>query len=668
MGYHMAVTDLHEGGSLEELATLPDEGITSYKLFMAYKGALMVDDETLFATMEVAAQTGALVMVHAENGDLIDVLVRQALEAGNTEPLYHALTRPPEAEGEATNRAIQLAHVAGAPLYVVHVTCREAVEPIARAREAGWDVWGETCTQYFFNSLDDIAKPNFEGAKYVYSPPVRDKSNWDVLWNAVRTDALSAISTDHCAFLWDGQKTLGKDDFSKIPNGGPGLENRLHMIHEFGARAGRISLNRMVELLATSPAKLFGLYPKKGTVAVGSDADLVIFDPERKHTITAANQHSKTDYNLYEGTEVTGTPEVVLLRGNVLVENDELVASPGIGQLRGAREVRPGAAREERGRLAAGGRRFDHAAPARRLGRAGELESRLPEERGVLVERALPTAGRDEHVQVRELRRRRLVRRRRAGARRGAASRPARSPARHALQDRDRLLVLPVVDDRLQDVGVAARGNGLEEVAADHLAPLGQLGAGDDVRLVEEDPAGLRGYDRGSSARNVAVAAAHVDDRARSGRSPRPRAPTSVSAAGLACHRAVEARRLVRSRRAVGPDVLAVNVREGVLAGPRRCGRARPRRPRSTGGPDERRPARDRLRVVRAQRARRARSARSGRRRARAARRARRARAAGGSSDASCVPGRRARARSTDRGSSATSSSASPSTAATWTA
>jgi dihydropyrimidinase len=282
--------------------------------------------------MEVAAETGALVMVHAENGDLIDVLVRQALDAGNTEPKYHALTRPPEAEGEATNRAIQLAHVAGAPLYVVHVTCKEAVDPIALARERGWNVWGETCTQYFFKSLDDIAKPNFEGAKYVYSPPVRDKSNWDVLWNAVRTDALSVISTDHCAFLWDGQKTMGKDDFSKIPNGGPGLENRLHMIHEFGVRAGRISLNRMVELLATNPAKLFGLYPRKGTIAVGSDADIVIFDPERKHTIAAATHHSKADYNLYEGTEVTGTPEVVLLRGQVLVENGELVAKPGIGQ------------------------------------------------------------------------------------------------------------------------------------------------------------------------------------------------------------------------------------------------------------------------------------------------------------------------------------------------
>jgi dihydropyrimidinase len=332
MGYHMAVTDLKEGGTLEELATLPDQGVTSYKLFMAYKGALMVDDETLFRTMEVAAKTGALVMVHAENGDVIDVLVKQALAAGNTEPLYHALTRPPEAEGEATNRAIQLAHLAGAPLYVVHVTCKQAVEPIALARERGWNVWGETCTQYFFNSLDDIAKPNFEGAKYVYSPPVRDKSNHDVLWNAVRTDALSVISTDHCAFLFDGQKTLGKDDFSKIPNGGPGLENRLQMIHEFGVRSGRISLNRLVELLATNPAKLFGLYPRKGTVAVGSDADLVIFDPARTATISAATHHSKADYSLYEGMQVTGTPDVVLLRGNVIVENGELVASPGIGR------------------------------------------------------------------------------------------------------------------------------------------------------------------------------------------------------------------------------------------------------------------------------------------------------------------------------------------------
>jgi dihydropyrimidinase len=332
MGYHMAITDLKEGGSLEELASLPDQGVTSYKLFMAYKGALMVDDETLFRSMQVAADSGALVMVHAENGDAIDVLVKEALAEGHTEPHWHALTRPPETEGEATNRAIQLARVAGAPLYVVHVSCREAVEPIALAREKGWNIWGETCTQYFFVDYTFLERPNFEGAKYVYTPPPREKSNQDVLWNAVRTDILSAISTDHCAFNWDGQKTLGKDDFSKIPNGGPGLENRLHMIHEFGVRPGRITLNRMVELLSTNPAKLFGLYPRKGTIAVGSDADIVVFDPERKLTITAAEHHSKIDYNLYEGTEVTGSPEVVLLRGNVLVENDELVASPGIGQ------------------------------------------------------------------------------------------------------------------------------------------------------------------------------------------------------------------------------------------------------------------------------------------------------------------------------------------------
>jgi dihydropyrimidinase len=331
-GFHMAVTDLQDGGTLEELATLPDQGITSYKLFMAYKGAIMVDDDTLFRVMQVAGETGALVMVHAEHGDAIDVLVKQALAQGKTEPKYHALTRPPETEGEATNRAIQLARVAGCKLYVVHVSCKEAVEPIALAREKGWDVWGETCTQYFFVDYTFLERPNFEGAKYVYTPPPRPKANQEVLWDAVRTDVLSAISTDHCAFLWDGQKTLGRDDFSKIPNGGPGLENRLHMIHEFGVRAGRISLNRMVELLCTNPAKLFGLYPRKGTIAVGSDADLVVFDPTRKHTITAANQHSKTDYNLYEGTKVTGSPELVLLRGHVLVEGDRLLAEPGSGQ------------------------------------------------------------------------------------------------------------------------------------------------------------------------------------------------------------------------------------------------------------------------------------------------------------------------------------------------
>jgi dihydropyrimidinase len=330
-GFHIAVTDLNEGGTLEELAMLPDQGITSYKLFMAYKGAIMVDDETLFRVMQVAADTGALVMVHAEHGDSIDVLVKQALAEGKTEPKYHALTRPPETEGEATNRAIQLSRVAGCRLYVVHVSCREAVDPIAVAREKGWDVWGETCTQYFFIDYTFLERPNFEGGKYVYTPPPRPKENQEVLWRAVKNDVLSVISTDHCAFLWDGQKTLGKDDFSKIPNGGPGLENRLQMIHEFGVRQGRITLNRMVELLSTNPAKYFGLYPRKGTVAVGSDADIVVFDPEKRMTISASTHHSRCDYNLFEGTEVTGVPEVVLLRGKVIVENGELTGRPGDG-------------------------------------------------------------------------------------------------------------------------------------------------------------------------------------------------------------------------------------------------------------------------------------------------------------------------------------------------
>jgi dihydropyrimidinase len=332
MGYHMAITDLREGGSLEELASLPDQGVTSYKLFMAYKGALQVDDETLFRSMEVAADSGALVMVHAENGDAIDVLVKKALAEGHTEPHWHALTRPPETEGEATNRAIQLAHVAGCSLYVVHVSCREAVEPIALAREKGWDVWGETCTQYFFVDYTFLERPDFEGGKFVYTPPPRPKENQDVLWSAVRNDVLSVVSTDHCAFSWGEQKAMGRDDFSKIPNGGPGLENRLHMIHHFGVRDGRITLNRMVELLCTNPAKLFGLYPRKGTLAPGSDADVVIFDPERPKRITAAGQHSRSDYNLYEGTEVIGDVDTVLLRGTVLVEGGELKAEPGVGQ------------------------------------------------------------------------------------------------------------------------------------------------------------------------------------------------------------------------------------------------------------------------------------------------------------------------------------------------
>jgi dihydropyrimidinase len=332
VGFHLAVTDLSDGGTLDDLAKAPEEGVTSYKLFMAYKGAIMVDDETLFKTMRVASETGALVMVHAENGDAIDVLVKEALSEGRTEPKWHAATRPPITEGEATNRAIQLARVAGAPVYVVHVSCDEAIEPIARARTNDWHAWGETCTQYLFIDETALDQPNFEGAKYVYTPPPRPKKNQELLWHALATDVLSVVSTDHCPFNWDGQKTLGKEDFSKIPNGGPGIENRLHMLHHFGVREGRISMRRFVELVSTNPARFFGLYPRKGTIAVGSDADIVVFDPEKRHTISVERHHSNIDYNLYEGTEVVGAPEVVLVRGQVVVENDELVGEPGTGQ------------------------------------------------------------------------------------------------------------------------------------------------------------------------------------------------------------------------------------------------------------------------------------------------------------------------------------------------
>ena len=332
VGFHIGVTDLHEGGTLEDLAKLPDEGITSYKLFMAYKGAVMVDDETLFKTMQVAAETGALVMVHAENGDAIDIIVKNAVADGKTEPIWHARTRPMETEAEATNRAIQLARVAGCPLYVVHVSCQPAVEPIALAREKGWDAWGETCTQYLFIDESALDQPGFEGGKYIYTPPPRPKEHQEHLWTAIRSDVLSVVSTDHCPFNWPEQKAINGKEFQQVPNGGPGIENRLHMLHHFGVREGRITLNRMVELTSTNVAKLFGLYPRKGTIAPGSDANIVVWDPDKRLTISASTHHSNVNYNLFEGTEVQGAPEVVMVRGQVIVEDDELVAQPGAGQ------------------------------------------------------------------------------------------------------------------------------------------------------------------------------------------------------------------------------------------------------------------------------------------------------------------------------------------------
>jgi dihydropyrimidinase len=332
VGFHIGVTDLHTGGTLEDLAKLPAEGVTSYKLFMAYKGAVMVDDDTLFRTMETAAETGALVMVHAENGDAIDVIVKRAVAEGKTTPIWHARTRPMETEAEATNRAIQLARVAGCQLYVVHVSCEPSVEPIALAREKGWDVWGETCTQYLFIDETALDQPGFEGAKYVYTPPPRPKEQQESLWHALGSDVLSVVSTDHCPFKWPEQKGINGEEFQVIPNGGPGIENRLHMLHQFGVREGRISMNRFVELTSTNVAKRFGLYPRKGTIAPGSDADIVVWDPDKKMTISASTHHSNVNYNLFEGTQVQGAPEVVLVRGQVIVEGNELVGKPGDGE------------------------------------------------------------------------------------------------------------------------------------------------------------------------------------------------------------------------------------------------------------------------------------------------------------------------------------------------
>lgn len=329
---HLAVTDLSDPGALDDLAKLPDEGVTSFKLFMAYKDAIMVDDETLFRAMLVAADTHSLVLVHAENGDAVEVLRQQALAAGHTTPEWHARTRPPITEGEATSRAIDLAGVANAPLYVVHVSCQAAIEPIARARAAGRRVWGETCTQYLHIDETYLSRPDFEGGKYIFTPPARPREEHDNVWRALQTDVLSAVSSDHAPFRWRDQKTLGRDDFTKIPNGAPGVEDRLPVVHQLGVNGGRIDLRRFVELTATNPARLFGLYPRKGTIAVGSDADIAIWDLARPTTISVDAHHSNVDYNLFEGLDVVGMPEKVLVRGKLVVGDGELLGQPGDGR------------------------------------------------------------------------------------------------------------------------------------------------------------------------------------------------------------------------------------------------------------------------------------------------------------------------------------------------
>ncbi len=329
-GFHMIITDLTDQVE-QEMDALVRQGITSFKLFMAYRGVLMLDDASIFRALLRTGTNGGMICMHAENGDVIDVLVRRALAEGHTAPKFHALTRPARAEAEATHRAICLAEMAEVPIYIVHLSAAEALRQVTEARDRGLPAYAETCPQYLFLSYDNYEEPGFEGAKYVMSPPLRPRHGQEELWRGLAFNDLQAISTDHCPFCMKEQKELGRGDFSKIPNGAPGIETRMSLVYDGGVRAGHISLNRFVELTSTSPAKIFGLYPHKGTIAPGADADIVVFDPERQVTISANTLHMKVDYNPYEGRQVTGAPDTVLSRGRVIVENGRFVGRAGCG-------------------------------------------------------------------------------------------------------------------------------------------------------------------------------------------------------------------------------------------------------------------------------------------------------------------------------------------------
>jgi dihydropyrimidinase len=329
--FHCIATDLPDA-RLEEMDDLVREGVSSFKLFMAYPGVLMLDDASIFKAMTRAAKNGALICMHAENGSAIDVIVRRALAEGKTAPKYHALTRPTTAEGEATARAIALAEMAGAPVYIVHLSCNDALEKVREARDRGLPAYAETCPQYLYLSIDNFDVPGFEGAKYVFTPPLREKWHQEKLWQGLAADHLQVVSTDHCPFCYKEQKELGIGDFTKIPNGGPGIEHRLSLVFSGGVYGKRFSVNRFVELVSTTPAKLFGLYPRKGTIAVGADADIVIFDPDKEHTISAATHHMRVDYSMFEGIKVKGAPRQVLSAGRLIIDAGKFLGQPGQGR------------------------------------------------------------------------------------------------------------------------------------------------------------------------------------------------------------------------------------------------------------------------------------------------------------------------------------------------
>ncbi len=330
-GFHMIITDLPDA-HIEDMSDMVREGVSSFKMFMAYPGVLMVDDTTIFKALRKTADNGGLICMHAENGSAIDVIVKKAVAEGKKTPIYHGLTRPTTAEAEAVNRAIALAEMAGVPIYIVPLSSNDALLRVAEARDKGLLSYAETCPQYLFLSIEDLDRPNFEGAKFVFTPPLREKWHQEKLWEGLRTNNLQIVSTDHCPFCFKEQKELGKDDFTKIPNGGPGVENRLQLLFEGGVNKKRISVNRWVEITSTTPAKMFGLYPRKGTIAIGSDADVVIWDPEQEHVISARSHHMRVDYSMFEGFKVKGNAETVLSRGEVIVDHGKWLGKAGRGK------------------------------------------------------------------------------------------------------------------------------------------------------------------------------------------------------------------------------------------------------------------------------------------------------------------------------------------------
>jgi len=328
-GFHMIMSDVNDQ-TLAEMDTLVDEGVPDFKLFTAYPGVFFSPDDHIFRALQQTAKNGGLILMHAENGPVIDILAANQIAKGVTDPIGHGLARDSRMEGEATNRVIRLAEVAGAPVYFVHMSAKEAVQALMEARNRGSMAWAETCPQYLYLTLDDLGG-GFEGAKFVCSPPLRTPDHAVELWNALKRDDLSLVGTDHCPFDFHGQKEMGRGDFRKIPNGLPGVEERVDLMHQ-GVVDGKLSKERWVEVVSTAPAKIFGLYPRKGAIAVGSDADIVVYDPNRTHVLSAKTHHMAVDYSCYEGMAVQGGSDIVMSRGSVIVRYGEFTGRKGAGK------------------------------------------------------------------------------------------------------------------------------------------------------------------------------------------------------------------------------------------------------------------------------------------------------------------------------------------------